>query len=382
MPYIVHYQLPVYHQPTFEDILYDRIGNLDPRIPEKGSTRTYFTDNVNPKLLQMADIPGAIRLLHDFNQQHAELFQKPRESLYYTFHIPKRTGGLRRIDAPCDELMNALRQLKNILEHGICKDPLACHHTSAYAYIHGRSTVDTMKRHQKNGSWWFLKTDFSNFFGSTTEEFLMRMMGLVFPFSEIMRYQEGYSALSKVISLCFLNGGLPQGTPISPFLTNLMMIPVDHKLFNTLHSYNNHTFVYTRYADDIQISSRQNFNQNEIVGLIDSVLDEFNAPFRIKPEKTRYGSRAGQNWNLGVMLNKDNQITIGWKKKRQFKAMITNYALDHKNGNPWSLEEVYSLNGYISHYNSVEPDFVEKEIKHTNEKFSVNVKAMIREDLR
>lgn len=382
MPYITHYQLPVYHQPTFEDILYDRIGNLDPRIPEKGSTRTYFTDNVNPKLLRMADIPGAIRLLRDFNVYYKELFKKPRRSLYHTYYIPKEKGGLRRIDAPRDELMAALRQLKYIIEHGIFKDPLACHHTAAFAYVKHRSTVDCVRRHQKNGSWWYLTTDFSDFFGSTTQEFLMRMMSRVFPLSEIVKIPEGRAELSRAVSLCFLDGGLPQGTPISPLLTNIMMIPVDHRLFNALHNYNGQNYVYTRYCDDIIMSGRRKFNKQELVDLVNRTLEEFRSPFSLHPDKIDFGNRAGKNWHLGVMVNKDNQITIGWKKKRQFKAMITNYALDHKNGNPWSLEEVYSLNGYISHYHSIEPDFVTKEIAHTNEKFSVNVRAMIREDLR
>ena len=109
-----------------------------------------------------------------------------------------------------------------------------------------------------------------------------------------------------------------------------MMIPVDFKIARELREHNHQRFVYTRYADDFQISSKYSFSFMEIQNVIVSILKEFDAPFTIKSEKTRYGSSAGQNWNLGLMLNKDNKITVGYKKKRQFQAMLSSYIMDKK----------------------------------------------------
>ena len=53
----------------------------------------------------------------------------------------------------------ALRTLKAILE----TDFGALHHTSAFAYVKGRCTLDAARKHQQNESRWFLHTDFSNF---------------------------------------------------------------------------------------------------------------------------------------------------------------------------------------------------------------------------
>jgi len=178
--------------------------------------------------------------------------------LYRTFHIPKSSGGLRRIDAPLPELIAALRQLKVLLEENM----FALYHTSAFAYIRGRCTVDAIKRHQQNESKWFVKLDFSNFFGSTTPEFVLAMLSMIFPFSEIVKRPGGRDELSKALSLCFLNNGLPQGTPISPFMTNVMMIPLDYKISNTLRNFDDRRFVYTRYADDLLISCKVDFNKD------------------------------------------------------------------------------------------------------------------------
>jgi retron-type reverse transcriptase len=170
----------------------------------------------------------------------------------------------------------------------------ALYHTTAFAYVRGRSTIDAIKRHHYNESKWFLKLDFSNFFGSTTPEFVLEMLSLIFPFSEITKKREGVIALKKALSLCFLNNGLPQGTPISPFITNIMMLPIDHKLSNSLRNFDSRRFVYTRYADDLLISCKIDFDKESVQKFVNDTLSEFKAPFTIKPEKTRYGSSGAQ----------------------------------------------------------------------------------------
>lgn len=161
-------------------------------------------------------------------------------------------------------------------------------------------------------------------------------------------------------------------------LTNLLMIPIDYKLSNALRE---KYFVYTRYADDMLISSRSSFRFKEIVELINNVLKECGTPYQIKDKKTRYASRNGSNWNLGLMLNKDNQITIGHTKKKYFRAMLTNYTLDRKNNIPWSLEDVQHLRGVISYYKMVEPDYVNALISKHNQKHNTDVLTQIKSDL-
>ena len=377
MPYITIKQSPAYHQISFEEMMAG-IKDLSKYVSANTSnTRTYFVETVNPKLLENTDVTHMISMLTEFNQTHEDLFTKDRSSLYRTFHIPKHSGGLRRIDAPEPELMAALRQLKVLFEQNM----FALHHTSAFAYVRGRCTVDAIKRHQKNESKWFLKLDFSDFFGRTTPDFVLNMLSLVFPFSEIVKREDGKFELIKALNLCFLNGGLPQGTPISPFITNVMMIPVDHKLSNSLRDFDKHRFVYTRYADDILISCQRSFDKDKVQSFVTDVLKSFNAPFSIKPEKTRYGSSAGRNWNLGVMLNKDNEITIGHKKKKRFKAMLDGYIKAKKDGTGWDLYEVQVLSGLISYYRMIEKEYIDYVLDNYSSKHSFSIEESIKADL-
>jgi len=377
MPYITIKQPPTYYQITFEDMLAGITDLSKYVMPNVTNTRTYWVNRLNDKLLENTDIDGMIEVLKIFNQSKEALFQADRASLYHTFHIPKSSGGLRRIDAPLPELMNALRELKTLFETYM----FALYHTTAFAYVRGRSTIDAIKRHQRNESRWFLKLDFSNFFGSTTPEFVYDMMSQLFPFSEIVRYTAGKMELTRALSLCFLNDNLPQGTPISPFITNVMMIAVDHKLSNTLRNFDNRRFVYTRYADDLLISCKVDFDKDKVQKFVSDTLTEFHAPFSIKPEKTRYGSSAGKNWNLGVMLNKNNQITLGHKRKKEFKAMIQNYMRDRKSGNGWQLHDIQVLGGLISYYRMVEKDYIDYVLRQYSEKHGEDVEKCIKADL-
>lgn len=378
MIYITVRQSPMYHQMTLEEFLFETETQPSLMNDNTTNTRTYEVESLSRHFLSKLHLNHLIGKLTTFNQETANLREVPRHDLYHTFYIPKKSGGLRKIDAPNPELMDALRKLKTIFE----EDFNALYHTSAFAYVRKRSTVDAVKRHQYNESKWFGKYDLSNFFGSTSPEFVEKMFSMIFPFSEVMKNPEGKEQLTTALSLAFLDGGLPQGTPISPIITNLMMIPIDFTLSKKLRQFEKQKFIYTRYADDFLISSRYDFDFKKIENLIVDTLRSFNAPFSIKSSKTRYGSSSGSNWNLGVMLNRENKLTIGYKKKRQFQAMLASYVMDKQNGVNWDLNDVQVLEGYRNYYRMIEGDTIDKIVEHIGKKFKVNIVRMIKDDLR
>lgn len=379
MVYITMMQSPMYRQMTLEEFLFEDSHDSGVLNANTSNTRTYAADVIPSKYLQKLNVDSLIAKLSAFNKSVDYLRREQREKLYYTFHIPKKSGGKwRRIDAPLPELMDALRTLKRMFE----TDFNALYHTSAFAYIKRRSTLDAVKRHQSNESKWFGKYDLSNFFGSTTLDFVMQQFAMVFPFSEVIKREDGERELRKALELGFLNGGLPQGTPLSPIVTNIMMIPIDFKLANGFRNVNDQQFVYTRYADDFIISSKYNFDYKVVEAYIVETLKEFNAPFTLNAEKTRYGSSSGKNFNLGVMLNRENKITIGHKRKRQFQAMLSSFVLDTLNGNRWDLEDVRALEGYRNYYHMVEGEVIDNIVTHIGDKYNVDIVKMLKEQLR
>lgn len=382
MVYVVVPQKGKEHQLTFSQLLSENADDILERMrlnsKETYDTHTYLVNEnrIQEKVINKFDVESVIRRMSKFIDKYQNLFDVvDRHNLYHRFWLPKKSKpnatnhrDMRQIDAPNDELKTALTELKDIFE----TECMVKYHTSCFSYVKGRSTKMALERHQSNGSKWFLKLDLKNFFPNTTEEFIFRQLSQIFPFTELIKREEGAELLKRCINLCILDGGLPQGTPMSPLLTNIVMIPIDYTISRKLYELKNR-YCYTRYADDMLITSPYKFNENDIQNLIVEVFNSFNCPFWLNREKTRYGSSAGRNWNLGMMLNANNEITIGHERKRYFKAMMSNFILDYMAGTPWSAKRTQQLFGKISYYKSIEPNYINEKMNFFNKKYGCNV---------
>ena len=282
---------------------------------------------------------------------------------YRHFRIPKKTNPnkYRDIDAP-DEI---LTQIQGIILNNLQNFWNIIPHAAAFAYVKNNSTIDAMKLHQKNKSNWYLHIDLKDFFPSITEDVLRKTLSQVYPFPYFPKED-----MDTIIKYALLNGKCPQGSKLSPFLSNMVMVPVDYMIHERLKNLNKHHFVYTRYADDMTISCKENFKPKEIIDIIKNVFKELDLPFRINDEKTRYGSRAGSNYHLGVIINKDNKISIGHERNNKFRAMIYNFC---QVGSEWEPSDVYKMLGIISYYKSIEPNFVKNVLEKYNKKFNTDI---------
>lgn len=387
MPYVTQLASPVYQQVTWEEILNGYVDpeRFQPVRNAPSATRTYYTRHLSEDLTDAFDVPRVTRILIQFCEKYAALYQVPRETLYDHFEIPKSTIDLatgrpktRPIDAPKPPLKLALYELKGILETE-CK---ALYHTSAFAYVKGRCALNAMQRHQANQSRWFLHTDFSNFFGNATEEFVHESLSRIYPFCELYKYPAAEEAFRRAMDLCFLHGALPQGTPVSPMLTNVMMIPIDHRLANTLAHWTDHNhYVYTRYADDILISCKYKFDYRSVVGHINEALRNFHAPFSINDEKTRFQSRNGHNFHLGVILNDKNEITVGYKQRDSFRGQLCDFIRTCAVGDAYDPHDVQVMSGVLEYYKSVEPAYWDRTIARLNRKYQCDLQGLIKEKM-
>ena len=378
MLYFVNPKQPKINYPSIMDII---TGNVPTVIStaSPGSTVTYKrVSSEKAPCKNDFDKTAFLTAISAFNLSTEKLRKIPRQELYNTFYIPKKTGGLRTNNAPNEDLSNALKMLRTIFSQYVGD---YFHHAAAHAYVKNRSNRTAVEVHQKAKSKWFVKFDFSDFFGSTTLDFVIEMCARIYPMNIVVSTRKGRDELRKALELCFLNGGLPQGTQMSPFLTNLMMIPIDHEILAYAAKQSPH-LVYTRYADDITISCASQFDYVTVERAINGILSNFNAPFKIKPEKTHYGSSSGRNWILGLMLNKENEITVGHDKKKHFKAMLCNYINDYKSGNFWEYDDVRKLLGLYSYYHSIEGEYIDYIIEKYNSKFGADVMTFIKSQLR
>ena len=380
MIYITTMQHRKPRQLTWEDVIYDRVAMNDLANITSNCTATVTRklETVPQEIVGKVNVAKMISWLRKFNKDNEELFTRDRNELFKSFKIPKNSGGFRPIDEPLPPLMDELYRLVSFFRDS-CG---LLYHTAAFAYIENRSIADCNMKHIKNKSNWYLKTDFSGFFPHTNLDFVMRMLSMVFPVSEICKDEEGYRLLRRALSLNYkANGEMPQGSPLSPFLTNYICIPIDHRLFNV---FANKKLVYTRYADDMCISAESKFPWQDCVALIRNVLKDFDAPYIIKEEKTRFGSVTNHNWNLGLMCTKckeEYRLTVGYRNKKYFKAALCSFILDSLHGKSWNIGDVRHLRGQLSYYTMVEPEYFERIIDTYNKKWHVDVERMFKKYL-
>lgn len=343
-------------QITFEEIL------KNTRLQE--TQKTFDAIKVTKELKEgewtipkaLTESTGLKILSEDFNtEEHYKHFQIPKKS------NPKKK---RKIDAPDDELKAIQREYKLYIEKGLAVLP----HKAAHAYVEGCSTVTAMKVHQANNSKWFLQLDLKNFFNSITKEWLDKMLQMVFPLNHLKELEE--DLYNSILKSALLNGVLPQGSVLSPTLTNICMVPIDYRITEALKDYKRHNFIYTRYADDMTISCKEKFNPEEIIEIIESIFRGFEVPFTINSEKTRFGSVAGKNYHVGIILNKDGKLSVGHEKNNKFRAMIFNFC---QVGEEWDRHDIQKMLGLLSYYKSIEPEFVRKVLKTYGAKFNIGI---------
>lgn len=294
-----------------------------------------------------------------YNQTLTDFFNTHPVVIAYTeYHIPKTSGGYRLISAPDPELKLVQKELYTMLYN-----MGAYAHDAAYAYVKERTCLNAINEHRTHGTEYFYKFDLNNFFPSCTTEVLIRQLKQVYPFCMFTE-----DNLNKIINISTYNNALPQGSPLSPLLCNMVLLPFDWAMYYSIRHFDG---VYTRYADDLLISVKTRKQLSFIQHIITQHLPE---GLTLNTEKSRCGSINGHNYNLGLVLNKDHNITIGHKKKMELKAKINNFIFDFTNRNYWSIIDTQVLQGELNYFKQIEPqyaNFVIRRLEHKHHSPSI-----------
>jgi uncharacterized protein (TIGR03067 family) len=148
--------------------------------------------------------------------------------------IPKRSGGTRLLSVPAAELKELQRRLlRRLLARLKC-------HPAAKGFQPGQSIVTNALPHAAQAV--VVRLDIRDFFPATTSK-------RVYGYFRRVGWNRPASAL--LTRLCTHAGGLPQGAPTSPRLSNLVNFRLDRRIAAMAQKLGAR---YTRYADDITLS--------------------------------------------------------------------------------------------------------------------------------
>jgi hypothetical protein len=111
-------------------------------------------------------------------------------------------------------------------------------------------------------------------------------------------------------------------------------------------------FVYSRYADDIYLSSKR-FIDNGAFRFVDAMLHQ--QGFIINQSKTRYMSNKNRKMVTGLILTDDHRVSVGLDMRRQVKDMLYKMMTRHEG-------DAAVVQGYLAFIKDIEPHTYNKLI--------------------
>jgi len=337
------------------------------------------------------------------------------ENQYHQFMIDKKSGGKRIINAPSDNLKSLQSALSYLLLDCIDEINKEKHPKSqlaspkmlsakkedhiaetlkikissaetkqpslSHGFVRQRSIITNAMMHlgKKN----VLNIDLENFFDSFN---FGRVRGF---FIKNKNFQLDPSIATVIAQIACYENKLPQGSPCSPVITNLITHSLDIRLASLAKKYK---CTYTRYADDITFSTRKSVFPPQIMKEEADNCDGYisgkqltweieHAGFCINEKKTRIQYKDSRQDVTGLIVNqKPNTKKEYWRAARaKCNSLFTTGKFTSKidgteeEGNLNELEGQLNFIDQVDHYNRIRqkapltPEYALKNIgKNTN----------------
>lgn len=232
---------------------------------------------------------------------------------YQTFTIKKKSGADRTINAPVKGLKSILRSLNFVLQ--CVYEP----HEAATGFVLEKSIVDNAKKHV--GHHYVLNMDLKDFFHTFDRNRVK--MGFIYEPFNLGGDKEPLAFL--LASLCThpfeIDGEektvLPQGSPTSPTLTNILCKKLDRRLTGLANRFG---ATYTRYADDITFSSPHNiYTDKEFNKELKRIIEE-DQKLVINPKKTRLQKAGYRQEATGLIVN--DKVNVRKRYVKQIRMWL------------------------------------------------------------
>lgn len=227
---------------------------------------------------------------------------------YKTFHIWKKSGGVREINAPCYQLKLILYLLNKVFQ--------AVHEPSksAMGFTEGRSVVSNALTH--TGHNYVFNIDLENFFPSIPQARVWKRLQLP-PFNLSQEVANVVAGLCCHTNEDGTKNVLPQGAPTSPILTNAICDKLDRKMAGLAKRYGLH---YSRYADDMTFSSMHNVYQEGSDFRKEMMRIITEQGFTLNEKKTRL-QRTGERQEVtGLTVNE--KVNVARKYVRDLRCIL------------------------------------------------------------
>lgn len=294
----------------------------------------YFTKEQNKEFILSLDL---INSKIDDNKKLNILYAIANnpEKYYTKKYILKRDGTKRELLVPNNHLKNIQKNILTNVLNGLSPSKYVT------SYLKNKSLKDNALPHQNKKI--ILKLDIKDFFNSIDFEHIYNALpNYIFP----------PSVKVLLIKLCTYEDYLPQGSPTSPMLSNLVLKNFDNYIGNYCIKNN---ISYTRYCDDLTFSG--DFDPQILKNKVQSFLETLG--FNLNSKKTKVINASNRQLVTGLVVNKKVNVPKKYRHKiRQELYYINKFGLEsHLNKINESKEKyLASLKGRINYCLSINYD--------------------------
>lgn len=242
-----------------------------------------------------------------------EIASDRNNSYYRIFSIKKRNGNKRQISAP----QNRLKEIQNcirILLTGVT--------------YRGKSIIDYAKPHV--GKDIVYNMDIKDFYPSINASQIFPIL-----FNKVNNYEVAL-LLTSLVTMRSKSGipVLPQGSPSSPAISELVLKNLDRKL---LRYSERHDFQYSRYVDDITFSCSRTQKWKTFALVFNMIINS--EGFQINRKKSRVSFYYQRQEVAGLTVN--SQLNVTSKYIKQLRTILHNWEKDGY---------VLASNKFLMHY--------------------------------
>jgi hypothetical protein len=248
------------------------------------------------------------------------LHKIPPASRYTSYTIPKKSGGTRQIDVPIPQLKKLQRHLANLLGEcdKVINESYGGRRPLAHGFRAGCSIMTNARMHKCRR--YVFNLDLEDFFPSLN---FGRVRGF---FIKNQHFQLDPAVATAIAQIACHNNSLPQGSPCSPIISNLVTNLLDIRLAKLAKESG---CTYSRYADDLTFSTNRKAFSDAIgapgnspaTWLVGAALKKTieDAGFTINATKTRMHHRPSRQLVTGLVVNK--KVNVKPEYWRSARAM-------------------------------------------------------------
>lgn len=258
--------------------------------------------------------------------------------------IPKPNGGKRQLGIPTVKDRLVQQAIGQVLSKRY--DPTFS--DNSYGFRPGRNAHKALRKAGKyvaEGKSWIIDIDLAKFFDEVNHDRLLWQLGTRIGDKRVLQL------IGKFLRAGMLSGGMtnqrvkgtPQGSPLSPLLSNIVLDELDKELERRGHC-------FVRYADDIIIMVGSELSAERVMNSLTKFI-ETRMRLKINREKSQIISPYQLNY-LGHSILKDGSLRLSRKSKQRFKAKLK---LLTKRNRGVSFEQLISelnpvLRGWLNYF--------------------------------